>query len=327
MDETSVVRHPTGIWGTVLKGPTNKPRLGRATLSERRGCITFLATICQDPAIQSKLPQVLLTNEHQVSLGVLRRLRASGSLPASIHIWREKSAWTTHGIMRRYLSVLAQSLGETVAERTVVVLVDVNRAHVDHSILLHARRLSLRMCFVPARTTRWLQPADTSLFSRYKAAVRRIWREYKARLPMGIVSQHQWLCIVCAAIDAVLPTTNWRGAFDAVGLLGNQDAMSQRLCQELGLDMPPQTPRGLPSTEDAAIVFPGRMKVDVLTWVHFLPKSALKSPTSAKASASARSAASSSTAVGSVVAPKRLALPAASEAVHWFRGRPVRELR
>ena len=321
MDETSVVRHPTGLWGTVLKGPACKPRREQATLADRRGSVSFLASICHDSAVQGKLPQILLANEHQVSLGVLHRLQASGTLPVNIYIWREKSSWTTHAIMRRYLTLLARCLGETVAERTVVVLVDVNRAHIDHSILLHARRLSLRMCFVPARMTKWLQPADTALFSRFKAAFRRTWRLRKARLPMGIVTQEEWLRIICAAIGAVLPTTTWHAAFDSLGLLGNQGSMSETLCQELGLKVPPQVPRGLPSAAQAALVFPSRMKVDVMTWVHFVPKSGLKSlvrRAPAQGPGASRPPASSSGAVGSSVAP--------SEAIRWFRGRPVRDL-
>ena len=82
---------------------------------------------------------------------------------------------------------------------------------------------------------------------------------------MGIVTQEEWLRIICAAIGAVLPTTTWHAAFDSLGLLGNQGSMSETLCQELGLEVPPQVPRGLPSAAQAALVFPSRMKVDVMT--------------------------------------------------------------
>ena len=146
MDGTSVVRHQQG-WGTVLKGPACKPRREQATLADRRGSVSFLASICHDSAVQGKLPQILLANEHQVSLGVLHRLQASGTLPVNIYIWREKSSWTTHAIMRRYLTLLARCLGETVAERTVVVLVDVNRAHRPfHTIACEAAVTSYVLC-------------------------------------------------------------------------------------------------------------------------------------------------------------------------------------
>ena len=97
--------------------------------------------------------------------------------------------------------------------------------------------------------------------------------------------------------------------------------MSETLCQELGLEVPPQVPRGLPSAAQAALVFPSRMKVDVMTWVHFVPKSGLKSlvrRAPAQGPGASRPPASSSGAVGSSVAP--------SEAIRWFRGRPVRDL-
>ena len=193
-----------------------------ATLADRRCNISFLASICHEEAVQDYLPQVLLSNEHQISLRALRALQ--GALPGNIHIWREKSSWNSHKVMRRYLTLLAHCLKETLKKRQVVLLVDVNRAHIDHTILLHARRLSLRMCFVPAKMTRWLQPADTALFSRFKAAFCCAWRQSKSTL--GIVTQQQWLRIACATIQKVLSGNSWHAAFDAVGALGNQNAMS-----------------------------------------------------------------------------------------------------
>ena len=105
---------------------------------------------------------------------------------------------------------------------------------------------------------------------------------------MGIVTQEEWLRIICAAIGAVLPTTTWHAAFDSLGLLGNQGSMSETLCQELGLEVPPQVPRGLPSAAQAALVFPSRMKVDVMTCGAFCAEVGLEVPRSPSSSARAR---------------------------------------
>ena len=161
MDESSLVRRPTGLQGTVLKlKQRTRVAADHATLADRRCNISFLASICHEEAVQDYLPQVLLSNEHQISLRVLHALQ--GALPGNIHIWREKSSWNSHKVMRRYLTLLAHCLKEILKKRQVVLLVDVNRAHIDHTILLHARRLSLRMGFVPAKMTRWLQPSGHS---------------------------------------------------------------------------------------------------------------------------------------------------------------------
>ena len=72
MDEASVAFHLTGVVGTVLKtGRFSRLRLGdRAKLSARRGALTYIASICNDPAfndfaaanIVRKLPPVRPTD-------------------------------------------------------------------------------------------------------------------------------------------------------------------------------------------------------------------------------------------------------------------------
>ena len=319
MDETAILRHPSGVKGTVLRSvPGSKARRAtdRATLAERRSSVTLLATICHDQAVQLKLPQIVLGNEHQIGVGVLRRLQ--GSLPDNVYIWRAKSAWNCHAVMKRYLSLLAECLGETLREREVVLLVDVNRAHIDHSLLLHARRLSLRMCFVPAKMTRWLQPADVALFGRLKAALRNAWRTRKSALPMGVLSQEEWLRVIASTLADLLPNTHWFKAFDAVGSLGHQRGVSETFCEELGLERPPTVPAGFPTADEARQVFPAGMKVEVLTWVHFVTKATLKGLGKSKPALLSAAAAKPMA--------KGRALPSPTASDHMYRGRPVRTL-
>ena len=86
MDETAIVRHMTGLRGTVVKA-TSKARaaIDRASLSHRRSCISFLACISEDVNIQPQLPQVLLGNHNVFTLQVLRSL---GEMTGNIVLWR-----------------------------------------------------------------------------------------------------------------------------------------------------------------------------------------------------------------------------------------------
>ena len=138
MDETALVRHVTGLRGTVVKVSAPKQAaIERASLADRRSYISYLACITHDAAVQALLPQVLLGNEHQFTLALLRSV--SSQLGPNIQLWRQKSAWNSHQTMRRWLTTLKKALGSLVESRTVVVLVDVHPSHIHNTIFQHAR--------------------------------------------------------------------------------------------------------------------------------------------------------------------------------------------
>ena len=261
MDETAVVRHASGLVGTVVKTLGLTGAFGEVScLSDRRSHITFLASICHDPEVQLRLPQVLIGNEHQFSVALLKSLT---SLPTNIHVWRCKSAWNTHALMRRYLSLLASSLGSVVKERYVILILDVARCHIHPTILAHAKRCGIRLCYIPALMTAELQPCDTHLFARFKAAFKEMWRRRKAASAAGSVTTMQWLEVVVAAIEVVLPANDWEAAFAAVGAVAEQTCLGERLCDALGWKLCPQVPEGLPSVQSASLVFPKKMKINI----------------------------------------------------------------
>ena len=126
-------------------------------------------------------------------------------LPSNVYMWRCKSAWDSHLLMRRCLSLLASSLGSVLKER---------RLH--PTILAHAKQCRTRLCFIPALMTAELQPCDTHLFARFKATFREHWRRRKALSIAGSLSTLQWLEVVVSTIQAVLPT-DWDAAFAGSG--------------------------------------------------------------------------------------------------------------
>ena len=150
MDETALVRHVTGLRGTVVKVSAPKQAaIERASLADRRSYISYLACITHDAAVQALLPQVLLGNEHQFTLALLRSV--SSQLGPNIQLWRQKSAWNSHQTMRRWLTTLKKALGSLVESRTVVVLVDVHPSHIHNTIFQHARRCGVRLVYIPAK--------------------------------------------------------------------------------------------------------------------------------------------------------------------------------
>ena len=142
MDETAIVRHVSGVRGTVVKA-TSKTQVAidRASLSDRRSCISLLASITNDASIQAQLRQVLLGNHHTLTLQVLRFI---GERIGSLSLWRQKSASNSHSTMRRWLALL-ESFGASGQIRYVIVILDVHHPTTSIHFFCKARRCGVRL--------------------------------------------------------------------------------------------------------------------------------------------------------------------------------------
>ena len=288
MDETAIVRHTAGLRGTVVKASSKvQAAVDRSSLSDRRCCVSFLACIADDVKVQAKLPQVLLGNHHVFTLQVLRAL---GDLPGNVTLWRQKSAWNCHATMRRWLTLLAESLGQLVHERYVILVVDVHPSHIDESIFLHARRCGVRLVYLPAKLTWLLQPCDTHVFAVFKRAVWKAWQREKAQQPNGTISTEAWLQLVCEAIQKVCVQATWRHAFHADGLLDNQVNISPKLLEALGFGGSIALPKRLPTAEQALCIFPAGRHLDIEGYLSWQTKAERKKRTVADATLGAASA-------------------------------------
>ena len=272
MDETAIGRCFHGLRGTIV---TTASKVGspseHASLSQRRSYISYLACVADDPAVQAKLPQVLLGNKHQFTLNFLRS--AAGTLPPNIQLWRQTSSWNSHSTMRKWLSLLAKSLGKLMSERYVVLLLDVHPSHIHNSIFLHARRCGVRIVYIPAKMTWLLQPCDTHVFARLKLALRLSWQDQKSRSPDGEVSTEGWMRLVCNSIVSVVSKGDWRRSFLRNGVLDAQQQISDRLRAELGVHGDRIWSNEQPTPDAVMSIFPSRWKVDVLSYVLWQPKS------------------------------------------------------
>eukprot|EP00434_Breviolum_minutum_P014146 symbB.v1.2.012473.t2/scaffold861.1/size176854/3 len=147
MDETALGYHFAGLRGTILRqrADSSAAPLDRASLSDVRGHVSYLASICDDVTVQDLLPQVLLGNEHRFTKQVLHSME--GKCPSNVKLWRQKSAWNSHATMRRYVCLLAKNLGVLLQQRYVILLVDTASVHIHMSIYKLARQRGLRLVY------------------------------------------------------------------------------------------------------------------------------------------------------------------------------------
>ena len=110
------------------------------------------------------------------------------------------------------MSLLATSLGSALKDRHVILLLDVARCHIHPTLLAHAKRCGIRLCYIPALMTAELQPCDACMFWRFKSALKEAWCRRKATSAAGVVSAAQWL------EGAVLPVTDCESCGGAISL-------------------------------------------------------------------------------------------------------------
>ena len=271
MDEASVAFHLTGVVGTVLKtGRFSRLRLGdRAKLSARRGALTYIASICNDPAFNDLLPQILLGNCHQFVLRTIQTVRAE--LPANLLLWREETSWNNVKIMQKYIKHLCERLGRFLQERTVYLVVDMAACHIHPDVHVYALERGLRMILIPAGMTGTLQPLDVYVFRQFRSKMQELWLDCKGNAEEGQVTLLLWLRVVCAAIQSVVVGKPWQRAFQRVGLMPGQGLLSVKILKALEWSPCPAVPEILPAVGQASAKFPRRSRINVPMWVHWRP--------------------------------------------------------
>ena len=263
MDETAVGYSFTGQRGTILcsnKLPSGK-RLAseQASLSDRRGHITHVCMITHESEIQPKLPQILMGNEHRFTYELLGSV--ASERPRNVELWRQASSWNSHASMRRVLRCLASSLGPILQERYVILVLDVAPCHIDQSIYNEARRLGIRLVYIPAGLTSLLQPLDVYAFARYKSALRTAWHSIRSSSSGGAVSPRDWMLMIFRA-TRLLQRTSWKHAFLRTGLLAEQSCVSSTILEESGWESLPCIESGVPTDDQVACIFPRKRKLN-----------------------------------------------------------------
>lgn len=271
MDEASLTYELTGIVGTVLK---RRPSMGwepgqRVRLGDRRGNVTYIASISNDEEVNKILPQILLGNSHRFLKRLLQD--AEAAVGDMVVIWRENSAWNNHYLMQKYIHLLCGHLREYLGHREVILLMDMAPCHMHPSVFALARRKGIRIVLIPAGLTGLLQPLDTHVFRQFRARMQHWWLESKSSASDGAVSLLAWLGLVRRSIDEIVLGKDWHHAFEHTGVLSGQVNMSSKSLKAFGWESPPCVGDGLPGLGQAAAMFPRRSSANVEAWVHWRP--------------------------------------------------------
>ena len=186
--------------GTVARGLAGHKAVDVASLAETRALFTLMCTICNDTSVQPFLPQVLLTN------GWFLGKKAKVEKPrGNLSVWTQRSAWSCHATLRRYISLLGFKLKAAAPGRDYALLLDCAPSNLHGSIKRQAKLNHIRLVYIAAGLTRCLQPADTDLFSRLKEKIAELYRSQQSMSVDGKIPPAQWLEILGSSLQSILP--------------------------------------------------------------------------------------------------------------------------
>lgn len=191
LDETSVCYSYPQAQGNYAKftraGACQRPLVG-VTRAELRGVVMHVGLICSKSHAQPHLPQVLIGNRRRCTAQLVREMNASK--PPNVHLFREKSSWSTRDAMRRVLDLLAEAF-RGFPTLCAILIMDTASSHLRLPLLRRAASLRIYLAPVPANLTHALQPLDVAAFSSYKSFLKNEYRSRRSQF--GQVSAQRWL--------------------------------------------------------------------------------------------------------------------------------------
>ena len=248
------------------RGERGQEPVQRIARGKTRAALTHVAIVCDDPTIQPKLPQILLTNGHVVRKRDVQTI--VDNLPPNIALWREKSSWTNTDIMCRILGQLALALAPHGHLQPILSL-DCARQHLNPRIAAAAARYGIWIYMIPAGLTWLLQPCDTHVFSRYKRYLGARLQVAKSCHPQKDITTLAWIQCISTTIRKVMQGVSWKRAFAANGMTQHQSEVSTYIKAALKIEEVPDVPITRPTDEQLAVIFP--QNANVKTRVFFRP--------------------------------------------------------
>ena len=222
--------------------------------------MTLVAMVCNDPAVQKILPQVLMVKVKSMTAIQWQDVRRD--LAPNMYIQRLPSSWMTG---RRFTEVL-KLLHEILRREGVlhacqpIVCFDAFRGHLDDTVFGWMGILHMWYLVIPAALTWLLQPLDVRVFPLFKHRYGQEWNKRHRQHPD---ESYILLSIrsIKAAVGELFGQVDWSRAFTDLGLGG--DAPSQaHFGQTCDWDPLPPIERDRPTSDTLRLAWPRNCRLD-----------------------------------------------------------------
>jgi hypothetical protein len=265
MDESSV-----RLWPAARPGAVAPPEVGGwadrsleqpLSLRAQRTAVSLVAFICDDGAVQRRLPQFLLVTERAfpAKLEAMRTLRRP---LGPVRVLRGKSAWLTASRLAKLIGEVGRALRPHCADRYIMLSMDACPVHLHPAVLRSIGNAGMHFVPIAARMTRWLQPLDVLAFRILKNRHRQLVERRQLLRGETELAAGEALSILGEAVREVILRRDWAVAFRLCGLAAGEPS-SKRFRAALGHPSPMVLDSALPSLEVIAELLPRRRSVSV----------------------------------------------------------------
>jgi len=247
IDETPIYKQLQPRKGYVIRTETRRNRLcyARVPLRDRRGQATLIGCIVNDPVLQSKMPQFLLTNDKLVSAAEKAEL---ATLAAPIRWVKGTKGWVTAQVMTLLCTAYRKAIRTERPNAEVVLVMDCASIHTADNVLTHCSRLGIHNCLVPGGMTNLCQPLDTHVYALFKKDLAERQERKRGEHLLGILSGSRWIQVLCQSIRSTLVDRNWSYAFGENGMGLSFETLRPKLAYLLQVHFP--LPPGPPDDHD-----------------------------------------------------------------------------
>ena len=264
VDETAVrfyMPQPAGLVAKKRRRRCGPEPTQDASRRQQRSCVTHVAAICDDTAVQAVLPQVFVGNEAVLQVSWTKLLRPA--LRKNVILLRRKSGWVNKDFLVTYVKLLAVCLEPFASVYQPILLWDALPAHCAPMVLRAAARAGLWVVIVPAKLTWLLQPLDTDVFSRYKHYLRQRYLQLLCDSADGRVAAVSVILAMNDACREVLQSTAWAAVFLRNGFGAAQRLVKHSIREECEVEEVASAGSGLPTLAQLAAIFPNRLDVPI----------------------------------------------------------------
>jgi hypothetical protein len=232
MDETSVSTIKHSGKGLVALNKVKRDNMwSQPKQSQDRTDVktSLMGTVCDCPALQPFLPQVILPKYTKRAVPPQRFLDAYSITGSPFEYWHGSVGWTDSQIMKRWATRLRSIVSSFNSDAWIVLILDCSHVHLNVKTVAHLKRLGILVLMLPAKLTWLCQLLDVYVYSELKSLIRSGQCALRLSSPNATANVGAWIEVNARAIREVIVDRDWQDAFAKLGAGDSVHGMNSEL--------------------------------------------------------------------------------------------------